>query len=106
TKKKSGSASSPASSRRRHRARNAGNAHAHHPSLAQKRASNSSSEGYQDGLAAAKKFAKMGGSKLGFTLQFIKDTAGDQATDSYIQDFMKGVNDGEGQVDKALRRRR
>ncbi|KAG9002723.1 Glucan 1,3-beta-glucosidase 3 [Tulasnella sp. 427] len=105
-KKKRGSTSSTSSSRRRHRFCNVGNAHAHHPSPAQKRASSSNSEGYQDGLAAAKKFAKMGGSKLGFTLQFIKDTAGDKATDSYIQDFMKGVKDGEGQVDKALRKRK
>lgn len=102
-KKRDASSSASNNARRRHNARNPA-PHSHRSSSSSKRASNSS-KGYQDGLAAAKKFAKLGGSKLGFTLQFIKDTT-DKPTDSYIQDFTNGVKDGEGQVDKALRKRR
>ncbi|KAG8899825.1 Glucan 1,3-beta-glucosidase 3 [Tulasnella sp. 408] len=106
SKKRVTSSSTSNNARRRHHARNpAPHPHLSSPQQPSKRASDSS-QGYRDGLAAAKKFAKMGGSKLGFTLQFIKDTAGDKATDSYIEDFVNGVKDGEGQVDKALRRRR
>ncbi|KAG8972006.1 hypothetical protein FRC05_010419 [Tulasnella sp. 425] len=102
-KKRDASSSASNNARRRHNARNPA-PHSHRSSSSSKRASNSS-KGYQDGLAAAKKFAKLGGSKLGFTLQFIKDTT-DKPTDSYIQDFTNGVKNGEGQVNKALRKRR
>lgn len=106
SKKRATSSSTSNNARRRRHARNpAPHPHRSSPQEPSKRASDPS-KAYQGGLATAKKFAKMGGSKLGFTLQFIKDTAGDKATDSYIQDFMNGVKDGEGQVDKALKRRR
>lgn len=89
-------------SRRRHHQRNV-----HDPMhTLRRRASSSKSQGYQDGYNAAKKFASMGGSKIGFKLQYIKDTAGDKASESYINDFMQGAKDAETEVNESFQRRR
>lgn len=67
------------------------------------------SAGYQDGVDTAKLFAKYGMSKLGFVDQYILDHASQsgnakRAADSqqYTNDFLKGMSDGETQVQQEV----
>ena len=60
------------------------------------------SKGYTDGLQAAKDFAAVGMSKLGFSGQFIQDNLAKLGSSvdpkTYKDDFMKGLQDGQASV--------